>query len=223
MIRARPGVTTETLNDYALRFIRGVGGEAVFHTQNGFPGAINTSINDEAVHGVPGPRRLEAGDLLKIDCGIDLHGYCGDTTATIIVGGIPGDTPERTIVLEAARDALRVGIEAARVGGRIGDIGHVMETHVVRCGLRLLPQFTRHGIGSRLWEPPSIPAVGRAGFGTRIVDGLTFTIEPIVTSGSGRVYVAADSWTVITSDGAPVAQFEHTVMATRRGPIILTA
>ena len=102
VVRARPGVTTEALNDYALRFIQDLGGEPVFHTQNGFPGAINTSINDEAVHGVPGPRRLETGDLLKIDCGIGLHGYCGDTTATIIVGGIPGSTSERTIVLEAA-------------------------------------------------------------------------------------------------------------------------
>ena len=220
---ARPGVTTAELNAHAVRYIQRVGGEAVFHTQNGFPGAINTSVNDEAVHGVPGPRRLQAGDLLKIDCGIRLNGYCGDTTATIIVGAPAGDVAERRQVLEAARDALRLGIAAVRVGGHVGDIGQAMQTCVEGRGFRLLPEFTGHGIGSRLWERPSIPAVGRAGSGAPIVDGLTFTIEPIVTSGSGHVRLAPDGWTVLTVDGAPVAQFEHTVMATTRGALVLTA
>lgn len=220
---ATPGVTTGELNDYALRFIARLGGEAVFHTQNRFPGAINTSINDEAVHGVPGKRRLQAGDLLKIDCGIRLNGYCGDTTASVIVGQPGPHAADRSAVLEAAREALRVGIAAVRAGGHVGDIGAAMEASVAARGFRLLPEFTGHAIGSRLWEKPSIPAVGTAGSGPRIVDGLAFTIEPIVTSGSGQVVLGADGWTVRTADGAPVAQFEHTVLARPDGALVLTA
>ncbi|HET9016184.1 MAG TPA: type I methionyl aminopeptidase [Thermomicrobiaceae bacterium] len=220
---AQPGLTTAALNDHALRYIERIGGEPVFHTQNGFPGAINTSVNDEAVHGVPGERRLITGDLLKIDCGIRLDGYCGDTTATIIVGTPRDSDPLRAEVLTVAREALRLGIASVRVGGRIGDIGHAIERYVGTRGLRLLPEFTGHGIGSRLWETPTIPAVGRRGFGPRLVEGLTFTIEPIITSGCGDVYEAPDGWTVRTADGAPAAQFEHTVMVTADGPIVLTA
>lgn len=221
--RARPGTTTRTLDQYAMHYIQRVQGEPVFHTQNGFPGAINTSINDEAVHGVPGDRVLQTGDLLKIDCGIYLNGYCGDTTTTIIVGE-PASVPvEYQKVLDAAREALRRGISAVRSGGRVGDIGQAMQTFVEGQGLRLLPDFTGHGLGKRLWESPTIPAVGRAGTGPRIRDGLVFTIEPIVTSGSGEVYLAADGWTVRTVDRAPVAQFEHTIIATRSGARVLTA
>jgi len=220
---ARPGTTTGALNDFAEDFIAQIGGEAVFHTQNRFPAAINTSVNDEAVHGVPGQRRLALGDLLKLDCGIGLDGYCGDTTISLIVGQPAGGDEERQRVLDAAREALRLGIAAVKVGGHVGDIGAVMQEYVESQGLLLLPEFTGHGIGRRLWEKPSIPAVGTAGTGPRIVEGLVFTIEPIVTSGDGRVFVAPDGWTVRTGDGAPVAQFEHTVMATKQGPIVLTA
>lgn len=221
--QAKPGVTTRFLDRYAMDYVQRIGGEPVFHTQNGFPGAINTSIDDEAVHGVPGERVLRTGDLLKIDCGIYLNGYCGDTTTTIIVGE-PATVPdENRAVLSAARESLRLGIAAVRAGGRVGDIGYAMQTYVEGLGLRLLPEFTGHGLGKRLWEAPTIPAVGRAGTGPRIANGMVFTIEPIVTSGSGEVYLAPDGWTVRTIDGAPVAQFEHTIIATRRGSRILTA
>lgn len=220
--QARPGVTTGALNEYAMTSIRRMGGEPVFHTQNGFPGAINTSVNDEAVHGVPGGRVLQHGDLLKIDCGIRLGGFCGDTTVTIVVGDSREAQPGRLMVLDAAAEALRRGIAAVRVGGHVGDIGQAMHSYVEGRGMRLLPQFTGHGIGTRLWEPPSIPAVARAGSGPKIVDGLAFTIEPIVTSGSGQVLLNPDGWTVRTVDGAPVAQFEHTVIATKRGARVLS-
>lgn len=219
---AKPGVTTKQLNQYAATYIQRIGGEPVFHTQNGFPGAINTSINDEAVHGVPGDRSLREGDLLKIDCGIRLNGYCGDATVTIGVGAAERLPLERRAVMEAAREALRRGIDAARVGGYVGDIGHAMQSYVEGLGFRLLPQYTGHGVGRRLWEEPSIPAVGRPGTGARIVDGLVFTIEPIVVAGSSRTYVETDGWTVCTVDSAPAAQFEHTVMATKRGPVVLS-
>lgn len=221
-IRATPGTTTKQLDDFAAAEIRRIGGEPVFHTQNGFPGCINTSINDEAVHGVPGPRALVKGDLLKIDCGIRLDGYCGDSTVSVGVGEEHWLSAGRRAVMEAAREALRRGIAAVRVDGYVGDIGHAMQSYVEGLGFRLLPQYTGHGLGKRLWESPSIPAVGRAGTGARIVDGLVFTIEPIVVAGSSRTYVAADGWTVRTADRSPSAQFEHTVMATRNGPMVLS-
>ncbi len=220
--RAMPGTTTKQLDDFAAAEIRRIGGEPVFHTQNGFPGCINTSINDEAVHGVPGSRVLATGDLLKIDCGIRLGSYCGDSTVTIGVGDDHLLPARRRAVMEAARESLQRGIEAARVDGYVGDIGDAMQSYVEGMGFRLLPQYTGHGLGKRLWEAPSVPAVGRAGTGARIVDGLVFTIEPIVVAGSPRTYLAPDGWTVRTADRSPAAQFEHTVMATRRGPVVLS-
>jgi methionyl aminopeptidase len=221
--RALPGVTTRELDSFAAEYIQKVGGEAVFHTQNRFPACINTSVNDEAVHGVPSSRILQPGDLLKIDCGIRLDGYCGDATVTVGVG--PGDSlsQERRRVMETARESLRLGIAAAKVGARVGDIGHAIQSFVEGEGLHLLAQYTGHGLGDRLWEPPTIPAVGRSGTGERLVEGLVITIEPIVVGGSAEVFVADDGWTVRTLDGKPAAQFEHTIVVTSRGARILTA
>jgi methionyl aminopeptidase len=219
---AQPGVTTGSLNRYAEERIHRLGGEAVFHTQNGFPGCINTSVNDEAVHGVPGTRRLQTGDLLTIDCGIRLDGYCGDTTITIGIGGPELLSAERRAVLNVTRESLQRGIRAVRVGGRVGDIGHAIQRYVEAHGMHILRQFTGHGLGSRLWEEPTIPAFGRAGSGPLIVEGMVFTIEPIVVTGSDRVYTTADGWTVRTLDRSPAAQFEHTVRASRHGTEVLS-
>lgn len=220
--RAWPGVTTGELDDDAAATIARLGGEAVFRTQNGFPGSINTSVNDEAVHGVPGGRVLRAGDLLSIDGGIGLGGYCGDAMVTIAVGGEATLSPRRRAVVRVAREALRRGIAAARVGGHVGDIGHAMQSYVEGAGFRLLPEYTGHGLGRRLWEWPSVPALGRPGEGARLVEGLVFTIEPIVVGGGEATTIDPDGWTVRTADGAPAAQFEHTVVMTRRGAAILS-
>jgi methionyl aminopeptidase len=220
---ATPGVTTGELDDYAAEFIRHVGGQPVFHTQNGFPGCINTSLNEEAVHGVPGNRVLRAGDLLSIDCGIGLGGYCGDATVTIGVGPVDQLSSKRRHVRDVAREALQRGIAAARVGNHVGDIGAAMQTYVEGEGFHLLPQYTGHGLGRRLWEEPQIPAVGQWGTGPPLPDGLVITIEPIVVAGQTDVDVAADGWTVRTRDGEPVAQFEHTILVTRNEARILTA
>ncbi len=220
--RAQPGVTTGALNAYAAAYIRRIGGEPVFHTQNGFPGCINTSVNDEAVHGVPGDRVLLEGDLLKIDCGLRLDGYCGDSTITLGVGRQDRLAARRREVMEAAREALARGITAAQVGKRTGDVGHAMQSYVEGRGMHLLRQFTGHGLGRRLWEAPSVPAVGTPGTGSRLVEGLVFTIEPIVVGGSADVYTAPDGWTILTADSAPAAQFEHTIMVTAHGPRVLS-
>lgn len=220
--RAQPGVTTGELNDYAMLAIRRMGGEPVFATQNGFPGCINTSLNDEAVHGVPGDRVLREGDLLKIDCGIRLNGYCGDTTITVAVGREADLSAERRHVMVVAQEALRRGIDVVRAGAHIGDIGAAMQMYVEGQGCRLLSQYGGHGLGSRLWEPPHIPSVGRQGTGAVIPEGLVFTIEPIVVAGSPRTFVGEDGWTVRTEDSEPAAQFEHTVIATRSGAEVLS-
>ncbi|HZS93188.1 MAG TPA: type I methionyl aminopeptidase [Chloroflexota bacterium] len=220
--RAVPGVTTRSLDQFARSYIRRLGGEPIFHTQNGFPGAINTSVNDEAVHGVPGDRVLVSGDLLKIDCGIGLGSYCGDSTMTLLVGDHDDAAVERREVMAVASEALDRGIAAVRVGGRIGDIGAAIEEYVGGTTMRVLPQFTGHGIGRRLWEEPSVPNVRYAGQSPRIVEGMLLTIEPVVTAGVPWVKMGADGWTALTRDGAPVAQFEHTIVATRNGPRILS-
>jgi len=220
--RARPGVTTGELDAFAAAEMGRLGAEPVFRTQNGFPGCINTSLNDEAVHGVPGPRLLRAGDLLKIDCGLRLGGYCGDATVTLGVGPERRLSPERRAVMETAREALARGIGAVQVGAFVGDLGHAMQTFVEAQGFRLLREYTGHGLGTRLWEEPTIPSVGEAGTGDRLVAGLVFTIEPIVVGGSAETYVAEDGWTVRTADGRPAAQFEQTVMATAAGAVVLS-
>ena len=220
--RAEPGVSTGALDAYASEQMRRLGGEPVFRTQNGFPGCINTSVNEEAVHGVPGSRALQAGDLLKIDCGMKLAGYCGDATITLGVGPEERLLAGRRAVMEVAREALRRGVAAVRVGGHAGDIGHAMQHYVEAAGFRLLQEYTGHGLGRRLWEAPSIPAVGSPGGGALLVEGLVFTIEPIVVGSGAATYVADDGWTVLTTDSTPAAQFEHTVMATARGAEVLS-
>jgi methionyl aminopeptidase len=219
---AKPGVTTRALDDFAMAYMANLGAIPVFHTEEGFPGCINTSVNDEAVHGVPGDRVLLTGDLLKIDCGVRLGGFCGDTTITVGVGDRTTLSAERRAVLAVTQEALWRGIRAVRVGGRVGDIGQAIQTYVEAHGMQVLRQYTGHGLGRRLWEEPTIPAFGRAGNGPPIVDGMVFTIEPIVVTGSPEVYTAADGWTVCTVDHSPVAQFEHTVMATRHGTEVLS-
>jgi len=220
--RARPGTTTGELDAYAAAAMRWLGAEPVFRTQNGFPGCINTSVDDEAVHGVPGDRVLRAGDLLKIDCGLRLGGYCGDATVTLAVGSSDQLSARQRAVMETAREALGRGIAAARAGGRVGDVGEAMQTYVEGRGFRLLREYTGHGLGRRLWESPTVPSVGRAGSGPRLAEGQVITIEPIVVGGSAETAIAADGWTVRTADGEPAAQFEHTVLVTRDGARVLT-
>jgi methionyl aminopeptidase len=222
MARAIPGATTGDLDSHASAFMRSIGAEPVFHTQNNFPGSINTSVNDEAVHGVPGNRVLQVGDLLSIDCGMGLGGFCGDSTVTLGIGPADKLPEKRRRVMEVAREALRQGVAAARIGNRIGDIGYAIQSYVGGRGLRLLPQYTGHGLGTRLWEDPLVPSVGQRGTGEKLVEGMVITIEPIVVGGSADVIVDADGWTVRTVDGEPVAQFEHTVIVTSRGPRILS-
>ena len=216
---ARPGTTTQELNDYAMDYMAQLDAIPVFYTEEGFPGCINTSVNDAAVHGVPGKQKLKIGDVLSIDAGMLLGGYAGDSTITIAVGKI---SPKHQHLIDVTHEAMMAGIHAALPGKRIGDIGYAIQTVAESQGFNVVREYIGHGLGHRMHEPPEVPSVGRPGTGPVIREGLVITIEPILVEKSARVKVDADGWTVRTIDGGWAAQFEHTVLVTRQGARILS-
>ena len=216
---ARPGITTRELDDYAMSYITQLGAVPVFHTEEGFPGCINTSINDAAVHGVPGNQKLKIGDILSIDAGMILDGYCGDATITIAIGKV---NAQHQYLIDTTHEAMMAGIRAALPGKRIGDIGYAIQTFAESRGFSVLREYIGHGLGQRMHELPNVPSVGHPGTGPVIPEGLVITIEPILVEKSPRVKVDVDGWTVRTADGGWAAQFEHAVMVTSQGAMILS-
>jgi methionyl aminopeptidase len=215
----RPGVTTGELDAYAAAYLARLGAEPIFNTETGFPGCINTSVNDAVLHGVPGDQVLYDGDVISIDAGMRLEGYCGDANVTVPVGAVGA---RRRKLIAAAHGAMEAGIAAARTGRRIGDIGYAMQRYGERRGFRMIEGFNGHGLGHRMHEDPEVPFVGRPGTGPILQEGLVITIEPILVEGSPRVYFADDGWTVRTVDGGWSAQFEHTIVVTREGGMVLS-
>lgn len=215
----QPGITTRELDDYAMAYIKRLGAEPVFNTQEKFPGAINTSVNDAVVHGVPGDLVLRSGDIISIDAGMKLGGYCGDSTISVEVGSVDA---ERKRLIATAREAMIAGIKAAMPGNHIGDIGYAIQMYAEARGYGVIRQYIGHGLGRRMHEPPDVPSVGRSGRGPVIEDGLVITIEPILVEGSPDVFVDDDGWTVRTADGGWAAQWEHTIVASRKGARILS-
>jgi methionyl aminopeptidase len=216
---ARPGVTTGELNDYAMDYIHQLGAIPVFATEEGFPGCINTSVNDVALHGVPGKQKLKLGDVLSIDAGMLLDGYAGDSTITVAIGKV---SPRHQYLIETAREAMMAGIQAARPGKRIGDIGYAIQRVAWSRGFDVVREYIGHGLGHNMHESPNVPSVGRPGTGPLIPEGLVITVEPILVEQSARLNVDADGWSVRTRDGGWAAQFEHTVMVTQQGAKILS-
>lgn len=216
---ARPGVTTGDLNDYAMDYITQLGATPVFATEEGFPGCINTSVNDVAVHGVPGKQKLKIGDVLSIDAGMLLDGYAGDSTITVAVGKV---SSKHQHLIETTRAAMIAGIQAARSGKRIGDIGYAIQNVAWSQGFDVVREYIGHGLGHVMHELPNVPHVGRPGTGPVMPEGLVITIEPTLVERSARMKVDADGWTVRTRDGGWAAQFEHTVIVTRQGAEILS-
>lgn len=216
---AEPGMPTKALDDYARQYIRKLGGEPVFETQNGFPGAINTNRNDLVVHGIPGSERLEAGDILTVDAGMLLDGYAGDAAITFTIGPA---TPEQQALIDASRDAMLAGIDAARAGNRVGDVGWAMQSVAESRGYNVVRDFCGHGIGRRCWEPPhQVPFTGPPGTGPKLVEGMAITVEPVVIAGR-KDYYMANRWEARTVDGSSVAQTERAIMVTASGGIILS-
>ena len=219
----RPGVTTGELDAIAEDHIRSGGGIPSFkgYSQPPFPGSICASVNDQVVHGIPGDRVLAEGDVISIDCGAIVDGWHGDAAITVAVGQVP---PEVTELMRVTEGSMWAGFAAARLGGRVSDISHAVESYVrERGGYGILEEFTGHGIGTAMHQPPNVPNYGRPGRGPKLERGLALAVEPMVTLGSRHTALADDEWTVVTEDGSWAAHFEHTFTLTPNGPWILTA
>jgi methionyl aminopeptidase len=218
---ARPGLTTGDLDVAAEKHVRDLGGIPSFLGYQGFTGSLCVSVNEEVVHGVPGARLLREGDVVSIDCGADVDGWHGDAAVTVALGDVP---PEVQALMRDTDDALWRGLAAARVGGRLGDVSHAVESHLTSRGdYGILDDYTGHGIGTAMHQPPDVPNRGRPGRGPRLVAGMAIAVEPMVTLGGAETDVLADEWTVVTRDGSWAAHYEHTVALTDDGPWVLTA
>ena len=218
----RPGVTTGELDRIAEASIRDEGAVPSFLGYHGFPGSICASAGAEVVHGIPGPRVVTDGELLSIDCGAVLDGWHGDAAVTVAVGRCGPDLHALSTV---TRDALWAGIAAVRPGGRLSDVGHAVESVVAPHGYGLLEDFTGHGIGTSMHEPPFVPnqAPDGPGRGMVLTPGIVLAVEPMAVLGGADVLELPDGWTVVTADGRQAAHWEHTVAVTAEGPWVLTA
>jgi methionyl aminopeptidase len=215
-----PGCSTMDLERVAERKIKELGAKPAFKGYYDYPCVLCTSINNEIVHGIPSDGRvLKPGDIVSIDCGVVLDGYYGDSAITVPVGEV---APELTKLLDVTRDSLAQGIEAARAGNTIGDVGAAVQELVEANGFSVVREFVGHGIGTRLHEDPQVPNFGKPGHGPKLRDGMVIAIEPMVNMGRPETRVLEDKWTAVTEDGSYSAHFEHCIAVTRNGPVILT-
>ncbi len=218
------GVSTAELDQHAARSIEARGVESSFKGYDpgglpSYPAVLCVSVNDEIVHGIPGPRALKEGDIVGLDFGVSVGGYHGDSAVTVPVGAI---RPEVQKLLDVTRESLNRGINAMQAGKRLSDIGHAVQQCVEDEDFSVVRTFAGHGIGSKLHEPPWIPNFGAPSRGPRLVPGMVFAIEPMVNMGGPGVRMLDDEWTAVTEDGSLSAHFEHTVLITEGGPEVLT-
>jgi methionyl aminopeptidase len=214
-----PGVTTAELDAVAEKLIRRRGGTPTFKGYRGFPASICASPNSMVVHGIPGPYRLEEGDIVSVDVGVTKDGFVADSAYTFAVGEI---SPGAQALLDACRDALEAGVAEARVGNSIGDISAAVQRTTEAAGFSVVRTLVGHGVGRSMHEDPQIPNyVGRTR-GPELSVGMTLAIEPMITAGGPGVHLADDGWSISTDDGSLAAHFEHTVAVTEDGPRVLT-
>ncbi len=214
-----PGVSTEALDKVAEEYILGQGGVPSFKGYNGFPGSLCISINEQVVHGIPGGHKLESGDIVSIDCGVLYKGFHSDAAYTYPVGEV---TEAVRKLLRVTKKSLYLGIENAKTGNRIGDIGFAIQNYVEESGFSVVRELVGHGIGKTLHESPEVPNYGKRGRGTKLKSGLIIAIEPMVNMGTRNVVQEDDGWTIRTQDHRPSAHFEHTVAVMNGTPEVLT-
>ncbi len=219
----RPGVSTAAIDAAAVEVLRRFGAGTSFLNYPGpypYPAVTTISVNDELVHGIPGPRLLKEGDIVSIDCGSVVDGFVGDSALTVGVGKI-SDEAQRLI--DTTREALFVGIAQMKVGNRTGDVSAAIQAYVEAQGFNVVREYTGHGVGQQMHEDPQVPNHGRPGTGMLLRAGMTIALEPMVLAGTPATRVGEDQWTVSSRDGRLTAHFEHTVAVTDDGPRILTA
>jgi methionyl aminopeptidase len=222
--KIKPGVTTLELDRLAEEYIRSLGAIPAFkgygsNKSNLFPATICASVDEVVVHGIPSKRKLQEGDMLSVDVGVKKDGYFGDGAATFAVGRI---SEEKQRLMDATRESLAKGIEAAVVGNKLHDISYAVQQYVEERGYSVVRDLVGHGVGLELHEEPAVPNFGKPGTGMKLQEGMTLAIEPMVNAGAWQVRFAADGWTVLTQDGRPSAHFEHTIAIVDGKPEILT-
>lgn len=216
---ARAGITTAEIDRAASELIQKRGGRSAFKGYRGYPAYICTVINNEIVHGIPGPRKLKEGDILSLDVGVFYKGFIGDAGTTMAIGEV-GEIAHK--LMEATEGGLYAGLAQARAGNRIGDISAAVQKYVESYGFSVIREYTGHGVGRQMHEDPQVPNFGKAGRGLILKPGMTFAIEPMVSAGDWHTRVLSDGWTVVTADGSLSAYFEHTIAVAEGEPEILT-
>ena len=215
----RPGVTTGELDQLAEEFIRSRGGVPTFLGYRGFPASLCLSPNDMVVHGIPGPYRLEDGDILSVDVGVTLDGFVADAAYTHAVGEV---SEQAKRLLEVGQEALAAAVAQARQGNRLSDISHAVQSVTEAAGYSVIRSLVGHGVGRSMHEDPQIPNFGEPGHGPLLQPGMTLAIEPMINAGGPDVFLHDDHWSISTEDGSLSCHFEHTVAVTESGPRILT-
>ncbi len=216
----RPGVTTAALDSIGAAVLARHGAESSPPLVYGFPGTACISVNDEAIHGIPGKRTLAEGDLVKLDVTAQKDGFVADAAVTVRVGQVSATADA---LARCAETAFRQGLKAARAGNRVCEIGRAVEREVRRCGFSVIRELCGHGVGRTIHEEPCVPNHYDPRFRAKLTDGLVITIEPIIAAGGGRAELQPDKWTMRTGDRSLAAHYEHTVVVTRDAPILLTA
>jgi len=214
------GITTAELDEVGAKVMREHGARSAPALVYKFPGVSCISVNEEAVHGIPGQRKLQDGDLVKLDVTVEKDGFMADAAVTVSVGVA---TEEKQRLMSCAERAFKLAMLVARAGSRVSEIGRVVEHEVQRCGFSVIRELGGHGIGRTIHEQPSVPNYRDPGEQRLLKKGLVITVEPIIAAGSGKVSLARDGWTVRTTDGTASAHYEHTLMITEEEPVILTA
>ena len=215
----KPGITTKEIDDLADKYIRSLDAIPSCKNYQGFPAAICISINDEVVHGIAGPRKLQDGDIITLDICACYKGYHGDSAWSYQIGDVDS---EKKHLMEYTEKALYVGLQEVRPGNRIGDIGYAINKFATANGLGVVKELCGHGIGTKLHEDPDVPNYGLKNTGVKLREGMVIAVEPMLTAKSPTIEILDDDWTVVTKDGSPAAHFEHTVAVTADGYEILT-
>ena len=215
----KPGVTTAELDIIAEEFITKHGAKPSFKGLYGFPSSLCISVNEQVIHGFPGSYVLKEGDIVSVDCGAYINGFHGDAARTFPVGNIPKEAQR---LIDVTRDSFFKGIEYAKVGNRLSDISHEIQSYVEAAGFSVVRDFVGHGIGRNVHEDPNVPNFGKSGRGPKLVEGMVLAIEPMVNAGTHNVRTLKDRWTVVTADNSLSAHYENTVAILSDGPEILT-